>query len=351
MLNSILPGARSRSDNDIVAASRSLLDGDLAQQAIDLLSPILTRDPHRIDALCARGEARVKLGDFAEARHDLAHAAELDGTDSRIPYFIARSYWGENNSAKAVEYCRRSVALGEWAPAERLLSSIELAGEHYVEVVRKMHQYLKPRTYIEIGVFTGATFALCAEHTRAIGVDPEPKLKQPPGPNQRVYSLTSDEFFASHDVLAELSGPIDLAFIDGMHRFEFALRDFINLEKLCTPHSVILVHDCYPRDRQTAAREESPKFWSGDIWRLILLLKKYRPDLAIDVIAAPPTGLGVIRNLHPDSGVLSANLDSICQEFLALDYSALAKAKHHQLNLFPNDWQRVSALLKSHARN
>ena len=107
----------------------------------------------------------------------------------------------------------------------------------------------------------------------------------------------------------ELGGKaVDLAFIDGMHLFEYALRDFSNLERLCTPHSTILVHDCYPLDRQTADRERTTLFWSGDIWRLILLLKKYRPDLEINVIAAPPTGLGVIRNLDPASRVIADNL-------------------------------------------
>jgi tetratricopeptide (TPR) repeat protein len=349
MLSSLLPGARLRSDNDIVAASRGLLDAGLAQQAIDLLSPILARDEGHVDALCARGEAQAKLGDFAGARRDLEHAAQRDAVNPRIPYLLAKSYWAENNSTKAAEYCRRSVALGAGEPAERLLSIIELAGDHYVEVVRRIHQFLKPRTYVEVGVFTGATLALCAEDTRAIGVDPEPKLKQPPGPNQRVYSLTSDAFFAGHDVVAELGGPVELAFIDGMHQFEFALRDFINLEKLCTRDSLVMVHDCYPRDRLTAAPEESPKFWSGDIWRLILLLKKYRPDLKIDVIAAPPTGLGIIRNLDPASSVLGDKLQDICREFAALDYSVLGGTKHQQLNLFANDWQQIAELLKGPA--
>jgi hypothetical protein len=349
ILSSLLPGARARSDHDIAATSRGLLDAGLAQQAIDLLSPILARDERQVGALCARGEARATLGDFAGARRDLELAAEVDAGNARIPYLLAKSYWAENNSEKAAEYCRRSVILGAGEPAERLLSIMELTGDHYVDVVRRIHQLLKPRTYVEIGVFTGATLALCAEDTRAIGVDPEPKLKQPPGPNQRVYSETSDAFFAGHDVVAELGGPVDLAFIDGMHQFGFALRDFINLEKLCTRDSLVMVHDCYPRDRFTSAPEESPKFWSGDVWRLILLLKKYRPDLRIDVIAAPPTGLGIIRNLDPASSTLAENLSDICREFAALDYSVLGDTKHTQLNLFANDWQQIADLLKSPA--
>ena len=91
--------------------------------------------------------------------------------------------------------------------------------------------------------------------------------------------------------MSELGGKtVDLAFIDGMHQFEFALRDFINVEKLCSPDSVILIHDVYPIDATSAARERISWFWSGDIWRLILMLKKYRPDLTVNVIGAAANG-------------------------------------------------------------
>ena len=92
---------------------------------------------------------------------------------------------------------------------------------------------------------------------------------------------------------------MDLAFIDGMHQFEFALRDFINIEKYCSADSIILIHDVYPIDATSAARERASWFWSGDIWRLILMLNKYRPDLSVNVIAARPTGLAIVQNLDP----------------------------------------------------
>ena len=48
--------------------------------------------------------------------------------------------------------------------------------------------------------------------------------------------MTSDDFFASHDLAQVLGGrPVDLAYIDGMHQFEFALRDFMNLERYVGP--------------------------------------------------------------------------------------------------------------------
>ena len=221
-----------------------------------------------------------------------------------------------------------------------------LPGPHYVYALADIHALVKPRTYLEIGVNTGLTFGLAAPATRALGVDPEPMLKQPPAPNARVYPLTSDDFFAQIDVKKECGGlPVDLAFIDGMHLFEFALRDFIAIERLCTPASTVMVHDSYPLDRVTAERERASTFWSGDIWRLILALKKYRPDLAINTIASAPSGLTIIRGLDPGSRVLAGKLDAIVAEFLALDFSILDADKPTALNLVPNTQDQIRKLL------
>jgi hypothetical protein len=166
-----------------------------------------------------------------------------------------------------------------------------------------------------------------------------------------MFAQTSDAFFAGHDLSAELDGlPVDLAFIDGMHHFEHALRDFANLERYCARSSTILIHDCYPLDRETAERDRRPFFWSGDIWRLIVLLKKYRPDLTIHTIGTPPTGLGMVRSLDPGSRYLLDHYHQLCEEFLALDYSYLEGDEAAKLNLFPNDWEKVGALLHARGR-
>ena len=132
-----------------------------------------------------------------------------------------------------------------------------------------------------------------------------------------------------------------------MHLFGFALRDFVNIERYCGRRSICLVHDCFPLDERTAGLDRATRFWSGDVWKLILCLKKYRPDLEVHTIAAAPTGLAVIRGLDPGSTILRDRMDRICEEFADLPYSVLRDDKNRKLNLVRNDWPTVRALLGS----
>lgn len=236
----------------------------------------------------------------------------------------------------------------DYPPAHHLMSRIALPGPDYMENLAAIHACLNPRTYLEIGVARGKSIVLAGPQTQAIGVDPQPRIRFALGPNVRIFSTASDDFFAQHDVIGLFGGRrVELAFIDGMHHFEFALRDFAAVERLVGPGSTVLLHDCYPLDRRTAERVRRTLFWSGDCWRLILALKKYRPDLAIDTIATAPTGLAVVRKLDPGSNVLSARMNEIVAEFLATDYDVLGPDKPGMLNLFPNDAARIRALLTS----
>ena len=264
-------------------------------------------------------------------------------------YLYAAAFAAEQagDRDRAVEYCEKALEVRpELGEAHQLLGGMFLHGEDYLQVLGRIHRHLAPRTYVEIGVDTGQSLALVQRGTLALGIDPEPKIALALPAGARIFAETSDDFFARRNVRAELGGrAVDLAFIDGMHHFEYALRDFMNLERLCTPASTILVHDCFPHDRRTARRERETHFWSGDVWRLVVLLKKYRRDLQVCTIAAPPTGLVAIRNLDPSSRFISDNLQRLCEEFMRLDYGVLNQDRAGKLNLFPNDWNRIRAML------
>ena len=259
----------------------------------------------------------------------------------------AQACSADGEADEAVALCHRALEREPGNAHARLIWVRALMpGEIYRQVLRRIHEHLRPRTYVEIGVSKGDTIALALPETLALGIDPAPKITHKLTPRTRIYAETSDDFFARYDVRKELEGlPVDLAFIDGLHHFEFALRDFINLERCCAPGSTILVHDCYPLDEATARRERVYDFWSGDVWKLVVCLKRYRQDLALHTIGTAPTGLAVIRNLDPSSTVLAANLQRICDEFIPLPFATIESRQPAELNLVANEWSAVQELL------
>ena len=269
--------------------------------------------------------------------------------ESRAEYLCEHAHrsLAQGDPMGASSYAREALALNrDCYSAHTLLAHIELTGEHYLRLLARIHKHLRPRTYLEIGVAHGDSLVLVGKGTLAFGIDPQPTITEHLRPSVRVIRETSDAFFANHDLKSELSGkPLDLAFIDGMHRFEYSLRDFVNIERHSSPDTTVLIHDCYPLDAATSARDRTTTFWSGDVWKIVLCLKKYRPDLRVHTLAAPPTGLGIVRGLDRRSTVLQANLEEIYREFVPLSFSAIESDKPGSLNLVPGDRKTVSRLL------
>jgi hypothetical protein len=164
---------------------------------------------------------------------------------------------------------------------------------------------------------------LAREATIAVGIDPKPPAELEELSEFHVEKMTSDEFFASSRP-KELFGdrPVDLVFIDGMHLFEYALRDFFHSEALAAKQSCIVFHDCLPPDAAAASRERSTDLWTGDVWKLLVCLLDHRPDLRLSVMDVPPSGLCVVRGLNPEDHSLRDAYDVLVAEYvpLAFDY-------------------------------
>lgn len=195
-------------------------------------------------------------------------------------------------------------------------------GMDYYMYLRQLHACLRPRTYVEIGFRKGESFALAMPDTFCLGIDPAPQVQFSEGAMAKGFTMTSDEFFATRDLRIELNNrEPDLAFIDGMHLFEYVLRDFCNIERYAGRKSVIVLHDCLPIDDVTSRRDRTTNVWTGDVWKMIFCLKKYRPDLLISLMDASPSGLAVITNLDPSNTVLLDRRKELEQEYIPMDFS------------------------------
>jgi hypothetical protein len=216
-------------------------------------------------------------------------------------------------------------------------------GAHYFDFIDAVATELKPTSYFEIGTNAGASLAKIS--CDSVCVDPKFMVVGNITSTRRrtlLYQVDSDTFFSSYNLKDQFPKGVDLAFLDGMHWFEFLLRDFINTEKYCHNNSLILVHDCLPPNFRMAERtmrlddhedDRTKHGWTGDVWKLLPVLAAYRPDLNVRLLDCPPTGLVALSNLNPASNVLAENYHKILTEYADLSLEEFGLEKLH--SIFP----------------
>lgn len=312
-------------------------------------------DARGLSLLEARG--RFGAGDREAA---LRLLDELLGTyphDTLALHYQAQLLAQSGRPHDAAGALRRVVEhMPDFPGALQSLASLTFPGPPYRELLKRVHDALRPRTYLEVGVEHGTTLALAVHSQQVVGVDPVPRPSTRELPSvTRLFHMTSDEFFAGHtrqDVFGEQ--PLDLAFIDGMHWFEYALRDFCNVERWCTPASTVILHDCLPVMAVAAERERRTSFWVGDTWKALECLLRERPDLRISVVPCYPSGLVVIRGLDPRSTLPSERLEALFSEYhsVSYPYEPGALPRHYAVvaNTEPQLSQFLAALVDGVAR-
>lgn len=201
-----------------------------------------------------------------------------------------------------------------------------------------MHRVYKPRNYLEIGVNDGRSLTL--SRVPSIAVDPAFRVVTELSCDVHLVRATSDDFFARKDPLLHLRNgrnpfralarkdpfnlmgadpKLEMSFIDGMHLFEYALRDFMNVERHSRWSSVIVLDDMLPRNIDEAARDRHTDAWTGDVYKVATVLRRYRPDLVVVEVDTQPTGVVVIFGADPESTVLKRSYDDIIKEYVVPD--------------------------------
>lgn len=181
---------------------------------------------------------------------------------------------------------------------------------HYLDFLRVMHERLAPPTYLEIGIRHGDSLALARGH--AVGIDPSFELQVELAEDVALFRETSDEYFDRDDPLDPFGGaPVACSFIDGMHLAEFVVRDLANVERHAEWSSVVVFDDILPRSREEAGRDRRTRAWTGDVYKVLGVLARHRPDLICLPVDTEPTGLGIVLGLDPLSNELRERYDEI----------------------------------------
>ena len=207
------------------------------------------------------------------------------------------------------------------------------------DFLAELHARFRPRNYLEIGVNDGRSLRL--SRVPSIAIDPAFRVTVSLRCDLHLVRSTSDAFFERRDPIVHLrSGRnplrnlkrgrapfarylggtvVDLSFIDGMHLFENALRDFMNVERFSGPASVIVLDDMLPRSVDEAARDRHTGAWTGDVYKLLAVLAHHRPDLVLLPMATEPTGVLVVLGADPANRALREAHDRLVQEWVTPD--------------------------------
>ena len=213
-----------------------------------------------------------------------------------------------------------------------------------IQDIINQKQYI---TYLEIGVFAGGVF-FPVKAKRKIAVDPEftfgkfkrtkKILKNLSNINASYFEMSSDEFFEQHASELFRSKPIDLCLVDGMHEYEYALRDVENTLNYLQDDGAIIMHDCNPATAGNAISFKEWKDknyegnWNGDVWKTILHLRSLRKDITVFVLDVD-YGLGIVCKKPSEE-----NLSFTQAEIRNLTYSDLDKNRQQWLNLKPLEY-------------
>lgn len=202
---------------------------------------------------------------------------------------------------------------------QELKNFIPAKGINYRTLFSRIHELFVFDCYIEIGCRSCETFAL--SRSKSIGVDPFFKAEInfiQNKPSVHMMQMTSNAFFETR-FLEKNDIKVTLSFIDGMHLIEYVLSDFTNLERSSAANGAILIHDCLPYSFSMTTRDLNnlpPKAWTGDVWKIIPILREYRTDLRVEVLDCSPTGVVVVSGLDPSNDVLENNRQEVLRRYL-----------------------------------
>lgn len=334
----------------LVAAAKDHQAGKF-QSALNAYQKVLSIEPNQADANHNIG---LILVTFHRSKEALSFLKKALDSNPRVELFWI-SYIDALLKANAIDAALAALKIGEavlsdarcqtfidrtLTPSDLLSGGklLQALDNQYLDFFRVLHNKSYDG-YFEIGTRKGSSLQL--SQSPSVAIDPFFQLTHNPIGNKNyclLFQETSDSFF--QNTLHRFSDlKCQLAFIDGMHLFEFALRDFINLCKCRTEDALFLFHDPLPwtyematRDNTTLGRNEA---WTGDIWKLIPILIAAGFKDHLKVITAAPSGLLAIFN-PPKELVekLEEDYEDICRNWINIEFNKQSCEALYQPNVF-----------------
>jgi predicted O-methyltransferase YrrM len=162
--------------------------------------------------------------------------------------------------------------------------------------ISQLVSVLKPKLSLEIGIAKGRTSKFLSRSSQqVIGIDIDPESKNYVDRLSNYRALIGDSVEILNQLREELKGKLDLAFIDGNHKFEIAYEDFKLCLEMLSPGGIILLHDTHPKSIDFVSDKNE---WCGTAYRLPSAIRTDYPMLQVITFPVHP-GLTLVQNFLP----------------------------------------------------
>lgn len=189
------------------------------------------------------------------------------------------------------------------------MSNKELLRSSVINKIISKNGLINPK-YLEIGVWTGATFKdidTCFKD----GVDPGQYCD-----NEYVnYKITSDDFFKNH-----IKTKYDIIFIDGLHTAHQVSKDIFNSINNLNDGGWIILDDVFPHSEYEQERLNLKKVGAqtGDVWKAVYNILDTIIEISDVIHFEPKTERGSfvfklkpnnVKNITIDKTIPTCNID------------------------------------------
>ena len=189
--------------------------------------------------------------------------------------------------------------------------------------------------YLEIGVQHGYTLEAVNSPLK-VGVDPRPMFnvtKLPDGVT--IHAVKSDYFFRNigREVL------FDVIFLDGLHEWFQTYRDLTNALNHMVSGGIVVMDDVIPIDATSAIPSLTESYrqrdlmgslerrWQGDVYKVVLALIRYHPEIRFRVIDDHAGNSQAVIWLSSSQQTIHKPVASI-DEFNSYSYNEIFKDGH-----------------------
>lgn len=163
------------------------------------------------------------------------------------------------------------------------------ADKYHLDLIVHLAQIIKPKRYLEIGIFKAGLFNLMipiAEELCGVDINPDAKKYIRHSDKTIFFDMESKLFW---NIARAENHRFDLIFIDGDHSKNAVREDFFGALSVINDEGIILLHDTYPVDSLATIQARC-----GDGYEAIWEISREVSDYELVTIPMHP-GLTIVR--------------------------------------------------------